>query len=73
MTIDLVVPPEGAGHGRTEIVVQLLLGVGVQVRHTEVLGHGLVEAGHQGSNRLGLVHGVMVGVIPADNMSEDSI
>merc|ERR1719158_1167312 len=67
MTIKFIVLPKSFGNGWTHVVVELLGGVGVKVGDADVLGHGVVHAGHHGPHRPPLLDGVMIRVLADDH------
>merc|ERR1719300_357387 len=61
--IEVVVLAQRPGNGWADVVVKLLSGVGVQVRHAQVLRERLVQTCHQSSSTSTLLSAVMVGVV----------
>ena len=65
--IELVILPQGFANSRADEIVQLLLGVAVNVCDAQELGTLLVDGSNNGSNRFPLVKSVVVGVISDDH------
>ena len=65
--IELVILPQGFANSRADEIVQLLLGVAVDVGDAHELGTLLVDGSHDGPNRFPLVKSVVVGVITDDH------
>ena len=66
-SIELLILSQSFAHRRADEIVQLLLGVAVNVCDAQELGTLLVDGSNNGSNRFPLVKSVVVGVISDDH------